>query len=250
MSLNTDIIAPIDSPGAPAKRSIWRLIITGGVLAAAILIVTLSPLRAFLKDDARVRAAIESLGIWAYPACVLGSAVLVACGIPRLLLCGLGAMALGFAWGLALTQAGALIGYYCIFLFVRWGGRKWVTRRWPALAKWAQKARNHGIIGVILVRQIPLHGTLTNLALGLSNVRHRHFLIGSGIGLLPEAIPVALVGAGLVSGSDSQVTGYLALAVAAMALLWIGGGYALRTLRSTPTGAAIASEAPTFDSQV
>jgi len=219
-----------------------RLILTAAILVVAILIVTLSPLRAFLQDVPRVRSAIESLGLWAYPACILASALLVACGMPRLILCALGAMALGFVWGLVLTQAGALLGYYAIFLFVRWGGQQWVTRRWPPLARWANRTRTYGVVGVILIRQLPLHGTLTNLALGLTHVRHRHFLIGSAIGLLPESIPVALVGAGLVSGSVAQITGYFALAVALIAFLWIAGGYLHRALRATPTGAALTAE--------
>ncbi len=88
--------------------------------------------------------------------------------------------------------------------------------------------------GVILARQIPIHGTLINFCLGLSRVKHRHFLIGTAIGMLPEAIPVALVGAGLVKSSLKESAGVLGLAVVAFVLLWMGSAYAFRRLRSRP----------------
>jgi uncharacterized membrane protein YdjX (TVP38/TMEM64 family) len=125
-----------------------------------------------------------------------------------------------------------LLGYYAAFCFIRWGGGDWVTHRRPRLRAIADTIQDQGIVGVVLARQIPLHGTLINLCLGLSRVKHRHFLIGSAIGLLPEAIPVALVGAGIVKSSIKESAGVLGLAVIAFVLLWIGSGYALRRLRN------------------
>jgi len=98
----------------------------------------------------------------------------------------------------------------------------------------ADTIQDQGVAGVILARQIPIHGTLINFCLGLSRVKHRHFLIGTAIGMLPEAIPVALVGAGLVKSSFKESAGVLGLAVVAFVLLWIGSAYAFRRLRSRP----------------
>ena len=70
---------------------------------------------------------------------------------------------------------------------------------------------------------------LINLCLGLSYVTQRDFLIGTALGLLPEAIPATLIGAGLTSRRGSPTD--LALAAAAFGVIWIAGGYAFRALR-------------------
>jgi uncharacterized membrane protein YdjX (TVP38/TMEM64 family) len=92
----------------------------------------------------------------------------------------------------------------------------------------AETIQDQGVAGVVLARQIPLPGTLINLCLGLSRVKHRHFLIGTAIGLLPEALPVALVGAGLVKRSVKDSVGMIGLAALAMCGVWVAGAYLLR----------------------
>jgi uncharacterized membrane protein YdjX (TVP38/TMEM64 family) len=226
----------------PARRALLRTIILVIVLAGALTAFYFSPIRPWLQDTAAVRRTLAHLGPWTYPVCILSVAVLVACGAPRLLFAALGAMVLGFWWGLALTQAGALIGYYAVFLFVRWGGRDWVMHRWPKLRRWAGLLKDQGILGVILIRQIPVHGTLTNLCLGLSGIKHHQFLIGSAIGLLPEAIPIALLSAGLVRGSFKDAIPYLAAAAIAFAFIGIVCVRAVRAMRNTPSGAALINE--------
>ena len=232
---------PPVSPESHTSRGVLRPLLLAALLVGAIAAVYLSPLRAWLQDAPRIRQSLSSLGLWAYPACVLAVAILVGCGVPRLLLCGIGAMVFGFWRGLLLTQAGALLGCYAIFLAVRWGGREWVLHRWPNLRRWADTLHDHGVVGVILIRQVPLHGTFTNLCLGLSGVRHRHFIIGTAIGLLPEAVPVALVGAGLARASLRDSASYIAAAALAFAAIWVASTYALRALRRSRAAAALSS---------
>ena len=235
-------VVPVEAPpaGRRGRRAWVRAAILAVLLAAALTAFYASPARVWLKDRDAVRRVLADLGVWAYPACVLAAAVMVPCGAPRLLLAAVGAMVLGFWSGLVLTQAGALLGYYAVFCFVRWGGREWVLQRWPKLRPLSEGLKDYGIGGVFLVRQMPVHGSLTNLALGLSGVGHYQFLIGSGIGLLPEAIPAALIGAGLVSGSFEKAFPYLAGAALAMGVLWVGVGVALRRLRRGRAGALLA----------
>jgi len=221
-----------NGPDMPMRgRLLLRVALVCVVLAGALAVVYCSPVRSWLQDAGRLRQSIAALGIWGYPACVLAVAILVGCGVPRLLFCAIGGMILGFWWGLLLVAAGTTVGYYAVFLFVRWGGREWVLHRWPKLRKWAQLIHEQGIVGVMLVRQLPIHGTLVNLCLGLSHAKHRHFLIGTIIGLLPEAIPVTLVGTGLVKASLADSAKYLAIAAIAFGLVWIVCGYTLRILR-------------------
>jgi uncharacterized membrane protein YdjX (TVP38/TMEM64 family) len=152
-------------------------------------------------------------------------------GFRGLVVWGVGWLVLGLGWGVGLWLGGAVLGYYATFCFIRWGGGGWVTQRRPRLRAIAQSIQDRGVAGVVLARQIPIHGTLINLCLGLSRVKHRHFLVGTAIGLLPEAVPVALIGAGLVNASAKESAWLLGLAALAFALIWVVSGYLLHKRR-------------------
>src|SRR5947209_19981030 len=117
MALNV----PGDAEGRGGKRAIVLAI----VLALALTAVYFSPVKTWLRNADQMHRLVQSLGIWIYPLGVLATAILVGCGVPRLLLCGVGGMTLGFWKGIILAEMGTVLGYYGLFLFVRWGGRDW-----------------------------------------------------------------------------------------------------------------------------
>lgn len=230
--------------GNTHKRATTRVVVLLVVLAALIVASNLLPVRSWLRDAGRVGEAVRSLGAWVYPVGAASIAALVACGVPRLLLCTVAAAALGFWRGLVLAETGTVLGYYAVFLFVRWGGREWALHRWPKLGKWSDAIRDQGALGVILLRQIPIHGTLINLSLGISRVKQRHFLFGTAIGIVPESIPLLLVGAGLQKGSLGAMGKYIGMAVGAFVVIWIGCAYAMRAAKkSKAAGAVLVGEA-------
>jgi uncharacterized membrane protein YdjX (TVP38/TMEM64 family) len=238
---------PSDSAAAPPARRGGgkRAALLVLALAAVITIVYFSPLRSWLswlRDPDHRDRVVQSLGIWTYPISILCIGVLVACGMPRLLLCTIAGVMLGFWGGLLVGEIGTVLGYFAVFSFVRWGGRDWALHRWPKLHKWADLARDQGVMGIILLRQMPIHGTFTNLGLGLSRIKQRQFVIGTAIGVIPESIPATLVGTGLVKGSPKAIAGWLAIAAVVFAIIWIICGYALRKMRNTPAGADLIAE--------
>src|SRR4051812_26896177 len=144
-SLLADPAGPLPSPaGRPMVRA--AVMILG--LAAALAAVHFSPVRGLLQDTERLRRAIDGMGALAYPACLLASAVLIGCGFPRLVLCAVASMILGFTWGLVLTQGGALLGYYVVFCFIRWGGGAWIVQSRPRLRAIADTIQDQGVAGV------------------------------------------------------------------------------------------------------
>jgi uncharacterized membrane protein YdjX (TVP38/TMEM64 family) len=228
------------------KKGTKRLVVLLVVLVAAIAASYLLPVRQWLHDATRVSEAVRSLGGWIYPVGALAVAMMVACGIPRLLVCTVAAAALGFWRGMLLAEIGTVVGYYGVFLFIRWGGREWALHRWPKLQKWSDLVRDQGVLGVILLRHVPIHGTIINLGLGISRVKHRHFLIGTALGIIPESIPFLLVGAGIQKGNAAAMGKYVGIAVVAFVVIWIGAAYAMRAVRKSRSAAAaalLASEA-------
>jgi len=238
---------PAHAPTRRGAKSVWlRIAVIGLVLLIGLTAVYFSPLQPWLKrsDQAagQIRQAVDGLGFWAYPVVTVASAILVACSVPRLLLCGIGGAAIGFLPGLITTQLGTVIGYYVVFLFVRWGGRDMVHHRWPKLQRWADLIEKQGAVGVLLVRQLPIHDTLSNLCLGLTHLKHRQFLIGTIIGLVPEAIPAALIGAGLAKGSARGMATYVAIAIVICVLVWIAYRIAMSRLRNNRETSAMMDE--------
>lgn len=192
------------------------------LLAGVGLLVLLIPEQVVLAHLQSLARTTENLG-WAGPAAfVLAAALLTAVGLPRLVLCSLAGALFGFAWGLLWGQLGTLLGAYATFAVARRSGRQLAFERWPRMQRFAGLLAERGILAVLVMRQLPLSSFYVNLFLGLTAVRHGEFLIGSGIGFLPEAVPATLIGAGVAQGELGPSLQYLALAAVAFVVLAAG----------------------------
>ena len=159
---------------------------------------------------------------------VVSVAVLVAIGVPRLALCVIAGMALGFWSGLLWAQLGTFLGNYAMFMFARMAGQEWAQRHLAHRVSLQKIAQQRGALGVILARQLPLPGLVINLACALLPIRHPDFVIGTIIGQLPQAIPFTLIGAGALQPSFGRSIGVIGLAVVAMILVWLAVRQLLR----------------------
>jgi len=198
----------------------WKPLIMLAAVAAAFALVYFTPARKYFSDIQNVKYSLLSLG-WTGPAAWMVIVfALVAAGMPRLLFCPIGGLAFGFWHGLLWTQAATLAGYYALFLFVRWGGRDFVLRHWPRVGRVKEHFHGHSAaLLVFAIRQLPISGLIINFLLGLSPVRHGHFLLGTAFGILPEAIPFTLVASGLVKLDDQNTPVYIGAAVGILALV-------------------------------
>lgn len=182
----------------------------------------------------RLGDRVAELGWWGPLLFGLATAVLTGVGVPRLLMTGVAAALFGVFWGLVSALLGTLAGAYATFAVMRWSGREAGLSRWPRLAGFSGLFRERGMLPVLLIRQLPLSSFFINLLLGLTAVSNRDFLLGSLIGFLPEAIPVALIGAGLVQGELGETLKYVLIALA----LFVSLALMSRWLLSTQAGRA------------
>ncbi|MFH0953102.1 MAG: VTT domain-containing protein [Verrucomicrobiota bacterium] len=211
--------------GGEARRRVVipvKPLIVLAVLALGILVVYFSPLRGYLHEVKQIKARLAALGVLGPVVYMAVVFVLISMGFPRLLFCPIGGMAFGFVRGLLWTFFPTLLGYYVIFLFVRWGGRDFVLRHWPRLARPHRVFETHAVPAIVLIRQLPISGLLINLALGVSPVGHVQFLVGTAIGLIPEAIPFTLVASGAVKMGGGESAAYVLGAIVILVLLWGG----------------------------
>ena len=214
----------MDRPPHPraGERALLRPLIVFAVIALGLVAVYASPLREYLRHVREIKLRVNDLGAWGPVLYMLAVYVVIALGFPRLILCPVGGIIFGFVWGLVWTQIPTLLGYYTTFLFVRWGGRDFVARRWPKLKRLDGLFKERAVPALLLVRQLPVSGVLINLLLGLSPVRHRDFLLGTAIGLLPQAIPFTLVASGTVKLSGGESTLYIGGAALIIFAVWAG----------------------------
>jgi uncharacterized membrane protein YdjX (TVP38/TMEM64 family) len=192
------------------------------IFVVVILAIQLTPFRQYAARAPEFCQKIREYGILAPFLFTISVTLLVCIGVPRLLLCPVGGMAFGVFWGVIYCVTGTVVAYYFIFLFIRWKGRNLIDRYYPKLKRFNHILGAGGIPAVILARQLPIHGMFVNLLLGLSSVRQRDFLIGTSIGLFPEAIPFTLIGKGMKQGSLGESTIYIVMAVVVLAVLWLG----------------------------
>ena len=215
-----------------AAESGWKPLIILMALGAAFTLTYFTPARKYLGNIQAIKYWLLSLG-WVGPAAWMGIVFgLVAGGMPRLLFCPIGGLAFGFWRGLLWTQAATLAGYYAFFLFVRWGGQHFVLKHWPRVRR--IKAHFHGHSAALLVfamRQIPISGVIINLFLGLSPVRHHHFLLGTAFGILPQAIPFTLVASGIFKINARNTPLYTGAAVGFLLLAILSIRYVSRHSR-------------------
>lgn len=205
--------------------------ILAAVVGVLLAVVYLSPLRSYLGRWREISDSLRSLGLLGPAVLTLSVAGLVALGFPRLLFCVIAGMTFGFWAGLLWAQLGTLLGNYLVFLTARWWGREWAKRYLAKRNGLHDLLRREGASGVILARQLPVPGLLVNLTCGLLSIRHRHFLLGTLLGQLPEAIPCTLIGAGALQASFAKSVGAIGLAVAFAVVVWLGLRICLRRQR-------------------
>ena len=200
----------------------WKLLIILAVVAAALALAHSTPARTYLGDIQIFKFWLLSLG-WVGPVAWMGIVfALVALGMPRLLFCPIGGLAFGFWHGLLWTQVATVAGSYALFLFVRWGGRDFVLRHWPRVGRLKEHVNGHSAaILVFAVRQLPISGLIIDFLLGLSPIRHGHFLLGTAFGILPEAVPLTLAASGFSNLTGREIPLYTGFAVGFLLIMLV-----------------------------
>lgn len=191
------------------------------VLSIAVLTLVLGP-----PDVDAVRARVDAAGAWGPAIYVLVYVALALVPYPKALLTVTGGALFGLPAGAALALLAALVGAIISFGLGRLLGRAAVDRLIGGrLTRVDALLRDHGLAAVLVLRLAPVVPYIAiNYAAGLSAVRLRHFVLGSGVGMVPGSLAYAALGAygmdpwGLVAASTVLV------------LLLVGGAWWARRL--------------------
>ncbi len=153
-------------------------------IVAAIAVVRLTPIRDHLTP-ARIKALLETTGIWAPAAFILFYAAGVCLFIPGTLLTAVGAAVFGPYRGFAYVWLGAMLGAAAAFLIGRYLGRDFAALLiGPRLKKYDEAIGKNGFATVLYLRLVYFPFTPMNFGMGLTRVRFGDYLLGTGFGIL------------------------------------------------------------------
>ena len=221
------------APTEPAVRAgplLIKALIFLAIAVAGATAYRFTPLKDWLQPASEAAAWVRQSGFWGAAAFLLGMSVLIVAGVPRLLFCPLAGALFGFWGGLAVIIAGTMASYFAVFQVIR--GRKLNPDNAPPLhPKLAFLAGRPGLAAVIVSRMLPVPGMVVTVTLAMCNVRAAVYLMGSFLGLIPEAAPLVLLGAGVLHpAAETPVKLGLATLICIL-VAWLAIHYLLRRFK-------------------
>jgi uncharacterized membrane protein YdjX (TVP38/TMEM64 family) len=157
---------------------------------------------------------------WGPVVFVLGYAALTLSPVPKNVLSIGAGMVFGFAGGIGVVVAAALLGAAAAYWLGRWLGREAVEKFTGArVEKLDEVLRRRGFAAVVGVRLVPvLPFTAINYLAGLTSVGWWPYFWGTAVGILPGTVSYVTLGAfGMQPGWQVQA------AAAALGLLTLAG---------------------------
>jgi len=201
---------PTAANGATWRKGLLALAIAGAVALA----LTLFDVRGLLRDALEW---VAGLGPWGPVLFVLVYILATVLFIPgSVLTLGAGAV-FGVASGAIYVSIASTLGATCAFLVGRYLARDAIARRIAGNERFASIDRavaNEGWKIVLLTRLSPAFPfTLLNYAFGLTQVKLRHYVLASWVGMMPGTIMYVYLGslANTASGARERTTGELML---------------------------------------
>jgi uncharacterized membrane protein YdjX (TVP38/TMEM64 family) len=153
-------------------------------IVAAVVMVRYTGVREFLTVE-KLGAWLAAAGLWAPLAFILVYAVGVCLFIPGTLLTTLGAAIFGPYWGFVYVYIAAMLGATGAFLIGRYLGREFAASLISdRLKKYDDAIEKNGFATVLYLRLVYFPFTPMNFGMGLTKVRLREYLWGTGLGIL------------------------------------------------------------------
>ncbi len=166
------------------RRAVIKAAILAIFVVAAVLMVRATAVKELLTA-ARLGSWLAAAGLWAPLAFILIYAVGVCLFIPGTLLTALGAVIFGPYWGFLYIWIAAMLGAAGAFLIGRHLGRDFAAALiGDRLRQYDDAIGRNGFATVLYLRLVYFPFTAMNFGMGLTKVRFRDYLWGTGLGIL------------------------------------------------------------------
>ena len=176
-----------ETPQQPRKKTskaVVKAIVFVVFLIVAIILIRFTSVKTYLTADA-LGSFLETAGLWAPILYMVIYAVGVCLFLPGTLLTGLGAAIFGAYWGFLYVWIGAMMGASAAFFIGRTLGREFAASLiGEKLKKYDDAIERNGFATVLYLRLVYFPFTPMNFGMGLTKVRFRDYVAGTGLGII------------------------------------------------------------------
>lgn len=210
----------------------WRTMAISFVLFGGVGVIFLfgAPLLGISGEGAAERMLGAAHGVWALPVAVLAFAVLAFIGVPQFVLIAAAVVAFGPWTGLLYSWIGTMVSSIIGFFLGRaFGGRLLRDYAGEGIRKFMTLIGKNGFMASLIVRLVPSAPFIVvNMAAGVTPMRFRDFLGGTGIGIIPKIALTAFAGNSIVQAVKGGGVQHIVLLLLA-ALIWLVAGWYARS---------------------
>jgi uncharacterized membrane protein YdjX (TVP38/TMEM64 family) len=173
----------LEKPKKTSKAAI-KAILLAVFIIVAILLVRYTSIKNYLTAEELSRI-LEVAGLWAPLVYIVIYVVGVCLFLPGTLLTGLGAAIFGAYWGFLYVWIGAMFGACAAFFIGRTLGREFAASLiGDKLKKYDDAIERNGFATVLYLRLVYFPFTPMNFGMGLTKVRFRDYVAGTGLGII------------------------------------------------------------------
>jgi uncharacterized membrane protein YdjX (TVP38/TMEM64 family) len=166
------------------KKAAWKAIALGLFIIAAVCVFRFTPARELLKPEV-LGHAIEATGFWAPLIFMIAYTAGICLFLPGTLLTAVGAALFGPYWGFGYVWIGAMAGASAAFWIGRTLGREFAASLiGDRLKKYDDAIERNGFTTVLYLRLLYFPFTPMNFGMGLTKIRFRDYVAGTGLGIL------------------------------------------------------------------
>lgn len=174
----------VQKPTKGRKKALIKALVFGVFIIAAVYFVRFTSFKEFFTKT-YLSHLLETAGAWAPLFFILVYAVGVCLFVPGTLLTALGAAIFGAYQGFLYVWLGAMIGSIAAFWIGRTLGREFAASViGDRLRKYDEAIERNGFATVLYLRLIYFPFTPMNFGMGLTKVRFRDYLFGTGLGII------------------------------------------------------------------
>jgi uncharacterized membrane protein YdjX (TVP38/TMEM64 family) len=179
-------------------------------------------------------------GPWALPAAVLAFALLAFLGVPQFVLIAAAVVAFGPWTGFAYSWIGTMVSSLVGFGVGRLAGARTLRSfSGEGVHQFMTLVGRNGFWASLIVRLVPSAPfIIVNMAAGVTPMRLRSFLAGTGLGIVPKIALTAFAGNSIVQVMKGQGAQHLPLLVGVAAIWLLIGWYARKWLKAREAAAA------------
>ncbi|MBI2629284.1 TVP38/TMEM64 family protein [Candidatus Pacearchaeota archaeon] len=149
-------------------------------------------------SSSKIQEEIERFGILVPIVFVIFYSIATAALLPATLLIITGGALFGTIEGMIYVAIGSILGALLSFFIAKYLGKSFVDRvlykNFEVLRIYNQLLKKGGILATFILRLAPFHYSGISYALGLTDVKSTHYLIGTLLGILPSIIILTYFG--------------------------------------------------------